>query len=72
MLQSARMHISEMNSARATRGVSDALVGVQGVADIGVSPDRGIVEVKFDPTRTDEASIHEAIRRAGYNPRVYR
>jgi len=72
MLRTAKMHISELNSARATRGVSDALVSVQGVADIGVNADRGFIEVKFDPTRTDENAIHEAIRRAGYNPRVYR
>jgi copper chaperone CopZ len=66
MLQSMRMKVPAMNTARETREVSDALTRVQGVADVGVKPDDRLVEVKYDPTKTDTHSIHDAVRKAGY------
>lgn len=55
-----------MNSAETTRQVSDSLVRVQGVADIGVNPEQGLVEVKFDPGKTDAEAVRNAIRQAGF------
>lgn len=66
MLNSAQMHIAGMNSAESTRKVSDALVRVQGVADIGVNPDQGLVEVRFDAGKTNEAALQAAVREAGF------
>ena len=65
MLKTTRLHVPGMNSARTTRQVSDALVNVQGVADIGVDADRHIVEVKYDDGKTDKGAIEQAIRQAG-------
>lgn len=69
MLQSTTMKVTGMNSAHAIRAVSDALVAVQGVADIGVNGDQdpGTVQVKFDGGKTNEQAIREAVQRAGYS-----
>jgi|GEM_PF-5491697 len=65
MLKQTRFRVPGMNSARTTREVSDALVNVQGVADIGVNADEHVVEVKYDPGKTDSGAIASAIRRIG-------
>ena len=66
VLQSTTMRVPSMDSAHKTRTVSDALVRVQGVADIGVSPDQGIVEVRYDAGKTDEQAIRQAVQNAGF------
>lgn len=66
MLNTTRLHVPGMNSAETTRQVSDSLVRVQGVADIGVNPEQGLVEVKFDPGKTDAEAVRNAIRQAGF------
>lgn len=68
MLSSTRMRIPEMKSVDTTRAVSDALVAVQGVADIGVDADQGLVEVRYDPGKTNEDQICDAVRQAGFAP----
>ncbi len=68
MLSSTRMRIPTMRTAEATRQVSDVLVNVQGVADIGVNPDEGLVEVKYDSGKTQPEAMREALRRAGFPP----
>lgn len=65
MLKKTRFRVPGMNSARTTRAVSDALVVVQGVADIGVNTDEHVVEVKYDPEKTDPGAIASAIRQTG-------
>lgn len=66
MLEQTRLRIPAMDSAEATRKVSDALVNVQGVADIGVNPDERRVEVRFDPEKTDPEALRSAVRNAGF------
>jgi copper chaperone CopZ len=66
MLQSTRMQIPAMNSAESTRQVSDALVRIQGVADIGVDADQGVIEVRFDPEKTGMDAIRSAVAGAGF------
>jgi copper chaperone CopZ len=65
MLISMRMQVPQMNSAATTRQVSDALVQVQGVADIGVNPDQGLVEIRFDPHKTSESAIRDVVQQVG-------
>ena len=65
MLRKNRFRIPGMNSARTTRQVSDALVNVQGVADIGVNADEHVVEVMYDPGKTDAAALQLAIEQTG-------
>lgn len=57
-----------MKSAEAIRKVSDALVSIQGVADIGVNGEEGLLEVRFDPGKTSEEEIRSVVVQAGYPP----
>lgn len=66
MLNTTRMHVKGMNSARDIRRLSDTLVDIQGVADIGVNDEQELVEVKFDPTKTDASALESALRQAGF------
>lgn len=65
MLRKHRFRVPGMNSARTTRQVSDALVNVQGVADIGVNADEHVVEVKYDPGKTNPGALSSAISSTG-------
>lgn len=60
MLKRTRLQVRPMNSADAIRRVSDALVQIQGVGDVGVNGEEGLVEVAFDPEKTTERQIHSA------------
>jgi copper chaperone CopZ len=55
-----------MKSSEEIRRVTDALVAVQGVADIGVNDCE--VEVRFDAGKTNEAAIRAALASAGHEP----
>jgi copper chaperone CopZ len=67
MLRSARMQVRGMESAQAIRQVSDTLVGVPGVADVGVNGEAGLVEVRFDLEKTTAEQLKDVVRRAGFH-----
>ncbi len=66
MLQSTRLHVRGMNTAADIRRLSDTLVAINGVADIGVNDEQELVEVKFDPQRTEAQALQSALRQAGF------
>ena len=68
MLEQVRMRIPTMTSAEAIRQVRDALVAIQGVGDIGVSGEEGLVEVAFDPGKTSAGEIQSALGGVGFPP----
>lgn len=67
MLESLRLRVGGMDSVRDIRKLSDTLVRIQGVADIGVNDEQQMVEVKFDPGKTDPSALEFAVRQAGFD-----
>lgn len=68
MLKNVRMRIPAMSTPEVIRQVSDALVAIQGVGDIGVSGEEGLVEVAFDPEKTSSGEIQSALGAVGFPP----
>lgn len=68
VLNQTKMRIPQMNSVGSTQKVSETLVQIEGVADIGVNPDEGLLEVMYDPQKTDEAAIRAALSKSGFGP----
>lgn len=47
--------------------ISDAVAGVDGVTEVKASSSSDIAEVKYDPAKTNLASLEAAITKVGYN-----
>jgi Cd2+/Zn2+-exporting ATPase len=62
----ARLSVPDMDCASCAGKVETGLRGVDGITDLETMPTTGRVVVTYDPERTTEAALVEAIEGAGY------
>ncbi|MBX3488593.1 heavy metal translocating P-type ATPase [Parvibaculum sp.] len=64
--RTSRLVVPGMGSDHCAGLVSTSLMRLDGVADVGTNIANHRVTVRFDPARTDPASLRAAVERAGY------
>ncbi|MGQ4556395.1 heavy metal translocating P-type ATPase [Halobellus sp. GM3] len=62
----ARLSVPEMDCPSCAKKVDKSLQRVEGVADVSLRPVTGTATVSYDPDRTTEAAVVEAVENAGY------
>ncbi len=67
-LEKRRIGIKGMAGKAHELTIKKALLSKAGVREVYINREEGVVTVSFDPTQTDDASLHEVIMRKGFFP----
>ncbi|WP_041466099.1 heavy-metal-associated domain-containing protein [Chlorobaculum parvum] len=60
------IHVSGMRCSSCEMLVSEALEALEGVQKAQASHQRGVVEVEYDPSKTDDEAMKRAIEGEGF------
>jgi len=66
----ARFAVERLSCGACSETIRDALLQIDGVAEVQVDVGRGVSQVRFDPRRTNAGQLAAAITAAGYPARA--
>lgn len=66
-MEKTTLNVSGMTCGHCEKAVNDALTAVDGVSNVNVSLETGLVDVEYDEARVSVAQLKETVEDQGYD-----